>query len=181
MRTCSVCSSQLGDVDYAGLRIMQCDYCLGHLVPMSRLERLKRSLQDLAEPEIDDLPLGAGGPLKCPCCHLPMVKRLAFHGSEAELSVCDRCEVIWFDRGELLALRKEFQASPQFAEVQEYQRRMQELEASPERMAQLEKNIAQMPEEEDPFTAGITEAFDSTVGRCRSFGLISDILDFFLR
>ena len=71
---------------------------------------------------------------------------------ELEIDECRHCEYVWLDGGELALLQLGYQATSKFIDAQEFKRRMEELEASPERKAQFEKRLAKLsrrlPEDE---------------------------------
>lgn len=151
MRTCPVCDMELAPVDYEGFRVMKCGGCKGHLVSLSRCESIKRvdrkSRQELQAEVAGEFTRSSTQRLKCPQCHLPMRKRrIDLPVLELQADECESCALVWLDGGELALLQLGYEARSQFIDAQEMKRRMQELEASPERKARFEENLARLPE-----------------------------------
>jgi Zn-finger nucleic acid-binding protein len=60
-----------------------------------------------------------------------------------QMDVCERCELIWLDGGELALLQILYEASDWHKDSKRLQRRTLELAVSPERLMRLEKAIQQ--------------------------------------
>ena len=155
MRNCPHCSIPLISVEYEGFGVQWCDRCRGHLVASSRLESLKR----VARKSHDELKAEATSEfhgcntaqIKCPRCHMPMRKQaIKLPGLALEFDLCRACSLVWFDGGELALAQLGHEAKVGFADAQEMKRRMEELEASPDRKAEFEKNLARLPNAPDP-------------------------------
>lgn len=152
-------------MDYEGFRVMHCSHCGGHLVPFQRLETIKRvdrkSRDELKAEATADFKASTSAVLKCPRCHMPMRKQAAdLPVLELHTDVCHRCQLVWLDGGELALLQLGHQATGKFIDAQEFKRRMQELEASPECLARFEKNLAKLPEAGDPLEESLGEAVE---------------------
>lgn len=161
MKKCPVCDVGLVGVEYEGFRVMQCESCGGHLVPLQRLESIKR----IDERSEDELKAEATGKfvastaevVKCPRCRLPMRKQSAdLPVMELETDVCRSCSLVWLDGGELALLQLAHQAKSRFINAQDLKRRMEQFEASPERKARFEENLSKCRDPSDP----VAEAFD---------------------
>jgi Zn-finger nucleic acid-binding protein len=63
-----------------------------------------------------------------------------------QMDVCTNCSLVWFDGGELALAQLGYESRPGLPTAQEMQRRMEEMEASPDRKAKLQKRIARLPE-----------------------------------
>ena len=58
-----------------------------------------------------------------------------------QIDVCDRRNLVWLEIGELALVQLAYEASTRFLDAQEFRRRMQDLEASPERLAEFEDKL----------------------------------------
>lgn len=166
MRTCPVCNVELQFVDYEGFRVRQCCLCRGHLVPLLRFKSIKRvdrkSPDELKSEAKSEFRKSSIETLKCPKCHLALEKRrvdLPF--VELHTDVCEGCEVVWLDGGELALLQLGYQASSKFIDAQEFKRRMAELEASPARKARFEENLGKLPRGKTPWHGALDDAGDA--------------------
>ena len=74
-----------------------------------------------------------------------------------ELDVCRSCSLVWLDGGELALVQLGYESSAIFAEAQEMKRRMAQLEASPNRKAAFEENLARLPVEPSPVEEAVAE------------------------
>ena len=137
------------------------------------MQRLKSIVQGVSQKSKDDLKKEAESQfsgsttdrLKCPRCRRPMLKQSSnLPVIELHTDVCHSCELVWLDGGELALLQLGYQATSKFLDTQEFKRRMEELEASPERKAQFEKNLAALPKEklavEQILPTFVVELFD---------------------
>jgi len=73
------------------------------------------------------------------------------------LDVCRSCSLVWLDGGELALVQLGYESSAIFAEAQEMKRRMAQLEASPNRKAAFEENLARLPVEPSPVEEAVAE------------------------
>ena len=173
MKKCPVCSIDLVNVDYEGFRLTHCTKCKGHLVPLRRLESIKR-VEGKTEDELraeasEQFQASSTKTLKCPRCRVFMKKeKIDLPVLDLQMDVCRKCELIWFDGGELALLQLGYQSKSSFLDAQEFKRRIQELDASPERKAEFEANLARMPAGMDPLGEAMEE-----VGRRILWGLAS--------
>jgi len=164
MRKCPVCSTvDLVQVDYEGFIVQQCSSCGGHLVPLQRFECIKRvdmkSQQELKEEASSQFKGSSTQPLKCPKCRMTMRKQaVKLPVLNLQTDFCRTCDLIWLDGGELALLQLVYQASAKFINAQDLKRRINELETSPERKAQFERNFAELPDSRDPVEAALGEA-----------------------
>lgn len=155
MKRCPICRVDLVPVDYEGFRVMQCGQCFGHLVSLQRfdsIKRIDRKSQDELKSEASSVFTASSRQmLKCPRCHAPMCKQSTdLPVLDLQTDVCRHCDLVWLDGGELALLQLGYQATGKFMNAQEFKRRMQELEASPERKARFEANLAKLPKAKDP-------------------------------
>ena len=107
---CPRCSTDLAPASANGARFDRCATCGGvsfnlavlrQFVPRDRVARFWQSTAD-----------GRGG-AACPSCSNAMAVIVATHdGRELELDACKRCQLHWFDAGELAAFSPERQAPP---------------------------------------------------------------------
>ena len=150
-------------VEYEGFRILQCPGCGGHLVSVHRLESIKRvdrkTWDELEAEAASDFKGSSAGVLQCPACLLPMRKRSAdLPALTLHTDVCLPCALVWLDGGELALIQLAYQSTDQFMDAQEHRRRMQELDACPERKARFEKDLAGLPGGEHWFEGALDAA-----------------------
>jgi Zn-finger nucleic acid-binding protein len=149
MNKCPVCQETLTIVEYEDQRARHCSRCGGYLVKQNRLELIRR-LDRISKSRLKaDAALFRGSTeqrLKCPQCFRLMRKQeIDLRVFRIHIDVCDRCSVVWLERGELALVQLAHEASTRFLDAKEFQRRMQELEASPERLAAFQERLASMP------------------------------------
>jgi Zn-finger nucleic acid-binding protein len=158
-------------VEYEGFAVLRCERCSGHLVTVSRLECIK----NIAGKSRDELKAEAAAEfhgsnterVKCPRCHMAMRKQaIRLPVLALEMDVCLPCSLVWLDGGELALAQLGHEASAGFADVQEMKRRMAELEASPERKAVFEANLAKAldPDAPDPDEDTLEEVAGEALG-----------------
>ena len=152
MRNCPVCSKELEAVECEGFRVMQCPGCKGRLLETGRLEGIQRSGRTPAEKLKSEASADFKGSttraLRCPKCHVPMDKvAIDVPVLKLEMDVCGQCSLVWLDGGELALAQLANRARSKFVNTEEMKRRLRELEASPERKAQFEENLARLPSE----------------------------------
>jgi Zn-finger nucleic acid-binding protein len=92
----------------------------------------------------------------CPGCSMAMEKRNVKRPNPFSIDRCDECGLIWLDGGELATLQLAYEESDQGRESNELQRRMHEM--SPERRAEFERNLTELPEPPNPVLLGILDA-----------------------
>ena len=168
MTSCPVCRTTLSPVDYEGFRILQCDRCKGHLVPLLRLESIKRidrkSPDELRAEAAADFKGSAEGRLTCPRCRSLMHKQaIDIPVLDLLADFCDSCSVMWFDGGELALFQLGYEASHKFINARQIRRRMQELNASPGRKAAFEEALARLPDHVGPVEAALDEAAETAL------------------
>lgn len=154
MKNCPICNIPLTPVDYEGLRVWQCLTCKGHLMSFARLDGIKRANRK-SEPALKseastDFAGSTTQPLRCPRCHIVMDKQaLDLPVLDIHTDVCDGCSLVWLDGGELALLQLAFKTSSKSLNSQKLKRRISELEASPERKAAFEANLARLSDSKD--------------------------------
>ncbi len=151
MKKCPACGSGLTHEKYEGFPVLQCGQCGGHLVPLMRLEPIKR-LQRATEEELTQEAATFSGDsterIRCPRCNVYMRKEALdvplIDGLHQD--VCDHCDLIWFDGGELAIVQLAYEQTGAFQNVDELRQRMRELESQPERKAAFERALSELPE-----------------------------------
>jgi len=151
MKSCPVCQTPLTHEKYEGFPVLHCGQCGGHLVPFRRLEPIKR-LQRTTEAELKQEANAFSGDsterIRCPRCNVYMRKEALdvplIEGLHQD--VCDHCQVVWFDGGELAMVQLVYEQTGEFRNVDELRQRMRELEADPERKAAFERTLAELPD-----------------------------------
>jgi Zn-finger nucleic acid-binding protein len=107
--------------------------------------------------------------LQCPRCHMSMRKQSAgLPVLHVQTDVCHHCGVVWLDGGELALLQLGYQATNKSINAQKFKRRMAEIEASPERKARFEEDLARLPKAKDPLEDALGEVLMALL-QARSF------------
>jgi Zn-finger nucleic acid-binding protein len=182
MKLCPKCQVELSPAVYEGFRVLHCAECKGYLVPWDRLEAIERvpssTQEELKEEGRREFAGDTTAPLRCPRCRAPMTKeRLDVPVLDLHLDRCESCRVAWLDGGELALVQLACEARAKSIEAADLRQRLRELNASPERKAQFEANLARLPDTPDPFSAAVGEGakmllwalLDATKPRSRSF------------
>jgi Zn-finger nucleic acid-binding protein len=159
----------LAPIEYEGFRVMHCATCKGHLVPVQRLESIKRVDReggaDLKADASAHFKGSTPARLACPRCRMPMRKQaIDLPVLDLHADICRHCELVWLDGGELALVQLGYEASRKFLNAKELRKRIQELESSPERKAEFERNLAKLRKSEDPFEAALGEALEEALG-----------------
>ncbi len=165
MRKCPKCDVPLTRVDYEGFPVMHCAECKGYLVPLDRLESIKRaprtSQEQLKEEASSEFAGDHSGSIRCPRCHAPMEKeRVDNPVLTLYLDRCEQCRLVWLDGGELALVQLAYETSREFLNAEELRQRLRELEASPERKAQFEADLARLPDAPDPMSEALGEGME---------------------
>jgi Zn-finger nucleic acid-binding protein len=142
-------------VQYEGIGVQRCDQCRGHLVKSTRLDSIKRiackSQAELKDEATSEFHNRKTEKVKCPRCRITMRRQIIkLPGLPLETDICIPCSLIWFDGGELAIAQLEHESTAGFINAQEMKQRIEELEASPVRKAEFEKNLARLPVSPDP-------------------------------
>ena len=163
-------------IAYEGFDLLRCEQCHGYLAALNDVEiikRVARNSQDTLKAEATAGFHGNNtGRIKCPRCHMSMRKQTVRMPVFAlEIDVCTPCALAWFDGGELALVQLDHEARIGFADAQELKRRMEALEACPERKAAFEKNLADLPDTPNPVEAALEEvaqeALEAILQECR--------------
>jgi Zn-finger nucleic acid-binding protein len=162
VKQCPTCEIELAPVSYEGFRIFHCPKCGGHLLSLDRLESIKRapkrSQEQLKEEARAEFAGDDDAARRCPRCHRPMEREPAdIPGVRVYLDRCPSCRLAWLDSGELAVLQLAYEATREFRSAEDLRRRVRELEASPERKAQFEEDLARLPDASDPMSEAIAE------------------------
>lgn len=181
VRRCPVCSEELKAEHYEGFRVWSCAGCGGHLIPAARLKAIKRldgaTREDLKEEARATFTTSTTERLRCPRCRVTMRKQPApVPVVRIETDLCLSCGLVWLDGGELALLQLAHQVTDGFADRQEMIRRARALDASPERKAQFEADLARLPDEPSPLDDEVTQ-----VGGSLLVDTIYDAVRFLLR
>jgi len=173
MRKCPVCDLELSSVEYEGYIVRRCGSCNGHLMRLNKMkfiERVNHKTQEQLKSEASAEFSGSSTQrLRCPRCHAPMHKEaIDLPVLDLQYDICTGCSLVWLDGGELGLVQLAYQAGSGFLNAQELKRRMQELEASPERKAIFKANLAKLPETKHPVEEVLGEAVEALDGVLRS-------------
>jgi Zn-finger nucleic acid-binding protein len=106
---CPICNIPLMHAAVAKERIDYCTGCHGMLIPMETFQGLVDELHadgggTLVPPQADkdDLRRKIG----CPRCHHPMDAHFFAGPGNVIIDSCETCNLIWFDRGELMRIAR---------------------------------------------------------------------------
>ena len=169
MRKCPVCDLELSRVEYEGYTVRRCASCNGHLMRPDKVEFIKRADRKTPEQLKSEVSAEFSGSsrqrLRCPRCRAPMRKQaINLPVIDLPYDICTDCSLVWLDGGELALVQLAYQSSSGFLNAQEMKRRMQELEASPERKAIFKANLANLPETKHPVEEVLGEAREALGG-----------------
>ncbi|MCA9114731.1 MAG: zf-TFIIB domain-containing protein [Planctomycetaceae bacterium] len=144
---CPVCGTSLTQAKYEGVPIYHCLECRGFLASRSRAMGIRhkadRSPEILLDEAKTQLLADTRKTIRCPTCRDLMRKESIPGAAQFKLDVCHRCDLIWFDGGELALFQLAWEASPQGQESAKMQERHQNM--SDEERAQLEADIDALP------------------------------------
>ena len=151
MKRCPACDQELVSELYAGAKVERCPTCRGVFVVQSRLDRIKREGAQAPDALKAEAAAEHGSDtrhqIRCPACRGVMDKRpLASRYTTLTIDRCRACPGVWLDGGELALVQLIHAASARGRDVLELQRRMQALEADPERKRRFEAAMAELPE-----------------------------------
>ncbi len=142
MKCPKCCEVELVITQYEGVSVNLCPTCHGFMLSPQSLKGIERN------PEMDKSVLETETvkmedslcSIKCPKCRLEMRKKDAPHSLDFHLDICEGCNLIWLDNGELEAIQIAFEETPGGQDILTRRREMEEM--SEERKAQLNENIA---------------------------------------
>ena len=124
---CPACESRLSKSRYEGLVVNLCENCEGYLVETRRARQIRQrrdtSREDLADEVLKANGLDTADRLRCPRCMSLMQKEKLNANSSFYIDHCRRCELIWFDAGELAKMQLEYEFSEQGMEAERFQER----------------------------------------------------------
>ena len=169
MRQCPKCEVGLFPASYEGFRVYQCVACKGYLVPLRRLksiQRLPRRSHEELKAEAQAEFAGSGeAAYECPRCHREMEREAeGVSGVRIYVDRCPSCRLVWLDGGELAMLQLAFETTQEFRSADHLRQRMRALEASPERKAQFEEDLANLPEAKEPVSEAFGRGFLGLLG-----------------
>lgn len=108
MRLCPICKIELNEIDFHGQAVDRCNKCLGIYFDSGELESIIHLVElfcrvSLKEQEIDTISeYEKNKQLCCPADNEVMKKREI---AGEIVDICTKCQGIWLDNGELLALK----------------------------------------------------------------------------
>ncbi len=162
MKQCPRCRIDLVRFEYEDFQIENCPNCRGHLIKQRRLDGIKRSkkltTEELKVEAKREFKASSPEKIRCPRCHVPMEKERADSPISIYLDRCAACNVLWLDGGELALVQLAYEAGQKSLDAAEMKRRMEDLEASPERKKEFEENLDKLPPGKtliDPISEGL--------------------------
>ena len=93
-----------------------------------------------------------------------MTKDQTRSAPHVEFDTCRNCGAFWFDAGELAMVQQAYEAGPRRKQAEIMKQRYAEMEASPERRARFEKNLAAMPKGPDGLIGAIGQGLTESAG-----------------
>ena len=151
MKACPVCSVDLARTDYEGFPVFKCGQCSGYLIANRRIEGIKRTRDrpstELMQEAEAEAAQDSEERLRCPDCKARMRKKSLPQPAQFKLDVCEACELVWFDGGELAAIQLYYENSAKGRQQAQYQKRMASL--TPSDQDRLQKQIDKLPEKDD--------------------------------
>lgn len=153
MSMCPNCVRPLKHTTYEGFHVLRCGQCKGVLLPQEQLLRIghkhEKNADTLKREAHEEFKGDNRKLIRCPKCQAAMEKRpLSTRYTVLNYDLCRSCGNVWLDGGELALMQLLFEHSIQGEEGVEFQKRMKELELSPERQARFEAALAKLPTEE---------------------------------
>jgi Zn-finger nucleic acid-binding protein len=158
---------------------MQCEACLGYLVPRNRLKLIKVTRQQT--PEALQNEAGTEGAadtteqIRCPKCRVERMRKERVRVSADEfffLDVCGKCGHVWLDGGELARLQIDFEKSAQAVEAFALQERLES--RTDEQRGQFHERLAKLAMPESGLIAGVADSWTLIVmGALIGFGLVA--------
>lgn len=151
MKKCPACGVGLVREQYEGQVLDRCPECDGMLVKVFSLEGIKRArgrTEGDLEAEAGQFTASSHAEVQCPQCFRQMGKETTNDPPFVEYDRCPSCKVVWFDPGELAMLQLSYESTDAARDAEQYRQRLCEVEASPERKARFEQNVARLPEED---------------------------------
>ena len=117
------------------------------LIPMNRLKAIERrntlTLEQLAE-EIEKIGKESQQSLRCSQCLSVMEKRERNVGPLVfNTDTCSRCDLVWFDKGEIAVWQVMYETSAKGAEANRFRRRLKEM--SDEEKEAFEQRLKRLP------------------------------------
>lgn len=147
---CPTCETALQPEVYEEVHVMQCPQCHGYLIDHRRVQLIKMSrerTQELLNLEsADQAADDTLQQLRCPKCkvrRMMKVKSRTHNGSQFFIDICEDCDSVWFDGGELAKLQLDFEGSAQAIEAFAFERRSRE--RTPEEKRAFEEQVRQLP------------------------------------
>lgn len=138
--------------EYEGVPIWRCSACGGAFLSGAKLQTIRhgraRTADQLKAEATAEFVGDTRKVLRCPSCGGHMDKRpISSRYSTMTYDNCRTCRSVWLDAGELAVLQLVYEATNRGTESLEFQKRMEELEQSPERKAQFEEAMSRLPED----------------------------------
>ena len=109
---CPSCESSLQKSSFDGLPVYRCNNCLGYLIGTKRVQVIETREFQVSQKLMDEAsnagPSDNANRVRCPHCLRRMEKKPYRKMTEFNIDVCKKCEVIWFDAGEIETIQLKF-------------------------------------------------------------------------
>jgi Zn-finger nucleic acid-binding protein len=147
-------------VAYEGVRAWRCRNCRGYLVGRHGAEGIKkrraRKRGDLETESVRERGPDIRVDQPCPKCFATMGKERLRKPVPILLDRCKRCDLLWFDGGELALFQMAYEAGQKGRTGATFRRRLETM--SPERRRQFEENLRRLPSASYDFSGAVGSA-----------------------
>lgn len=159
---CPACNVPLERAAYEHAAVFQCPQCSGYLVQKRRLFLIKSSREqtpEMLEQAAANEHVDSDERIRCPRCRMNRMRkqRVRFgDDGEFQLDVCEDCEQVWFDGGELARYQMSYESSPQAQEAERMERRQRS--RTPEQRAEVDERMKGLQRADSFLVQGFEEA-----------------------
>ena len=149
---CPTCETELVNEKYEGHNVFQCPDCSGYLIKRQRMAQIKDT-RETSSAELESHATARAAEdrtdlIRCPRCRVQRMNKQRIHFDERPdesfmIDICGKCQMVWFDGGELAKLQIDHESSIKAIDQLERQQLAQNLGS--ERKQELEQRIAALP------------------------------------
>lgn len=150
---CPNCDVELERVEYENNPVFHCPQCAGYLLKRIQVSMIKsmreRSTESLQQDAARGHGAGTQTQIRCPRCraetmHKQKITLSQLGGDPFFVDACRKCQLVWFDGGELARLQLEYELSDQA--VEELNQQLRVAERTPEEQEELDRRLAALPD-----------------------------------
>jgi len=160
---CPSCSVELNRTTYEGVPVFECPRCGGYLVNRRQMVLIKSSRGKSPEELEFDAESRSGADstedVRCPkCLARDMKKQRVSAGDESfHVDLCEACDVVWFEGGELARMQLQYESTAQGVETLARQQRAAGLDTDDD--DEFERNLAALPRHDNPFFQALKDSW----------------------